>query len=140
MTIDKNNPELCWISLILRVAMASLFAMAALGKFTMGLDNVAGMITGMFKNTFLPGWLLTPYAYGIAFAEALIAVWLLVGIKLREAWIFTAFVCISLAFGMVVAKQGTTASENYIYVLMACAGLYFSRYDGCGLGNCGCKK
>ncbi len=109
-----------------------------MGKFTMGLGNMAGMIIGMFKNTFLPVWLVAPYAYGIAFAEALIAVWLLVGVKLRAAWIFTAFVLISLAFGMVVVKQATTASENYIYVLMACAGLYFSRYDGCVLG-CGCK-
>ena len=139
MTIDKNNPELCWISLILRIAMASLFAVAALYKFMMGFDKMAVMIIGMFKDSFLPVWLVTPYAYGIAFAEALIAVWLLVGVKLRAAWIFTAFVFMSLAFGMVVAKQGTTASENYVYMMMACAGLYFSRYDGCVLG-CGCKK
>ena len=138
MHIDKENAELCWISLILRVAMASLFAVAAYGKFT-GLENYTAMIMGMFKDTFLPGWLLSPYVNLLPYAEALAAVWLLVGVNLREAWIFTAFLLVSLAFGMIVAKQATGASENYIYVVIACLGLYVSRYDGCALGKC-CKK
>lgn len=138
MHIDKENAELSWISLILRVAMASLFAVAAYGKFT-GLENYAAMVMGMFKDTFLPGWLLSPYVNLLPYAEALAAVWLLVGVNLREAWVFTAFLLVSLAFGMIVAKQGTTASENYIYAVIACLGLYVSRYDQCALGKC-CKK
>ncbi len=130
MHIDKNNAELCWISLILRTAMALLFAVAAYGKF-IGLEAYAAMITGMFKNTFLPGWLLSPYIGLLPYAEVLAAVWLLVGYELRKAWIFTAFLLVSLAFGMMVAKQNAT--DNYVYVLVACLGLYVSRYDRCVL-------
>jgi len=139
--INKNNPELSWISLILRVAVASIFAVAAYSKFVMGLGNFAANMTGMFKDTLLPGWLLVPYINILPFAEFLIAVWLLLGIKLREAWIFTAFVLMTLGFGMVVAKQGAVASENYIYMMMACLGIYLSKYDGCSLLSCcGSKK
>ncbi len=139
--IDKNNPEQSWISLILRIAIAFIFAVAAYGKFAAGFGNYAANMTGMFKDTILPGWLLVPYINILPFAEALIAVWLLVGIKLREAWIFTAFVLLTLGFGMIVAKQGTTASENYIYMMMACLGIYLSKYDKCSLLSCcSCKK
>jgi len=134
--IDKNHAEECWISLILRVAVASIFAVVFYGKFAMGLGNYAANMTVMFKDTFLPGWLLAPYIYILPFAEILIVVWLLIGIKLREAWIFTAFVLLTLGFGMVVARQNAVASENYIYMMMACLGIYLSKYDGCSLLGC----
>jgi len=34
-----------------------------------------------------------------------------------------------MVIGMVVAKQYDVAADNYFYVLMACAGLYFSPHD-----------
>ena len=135
MCINQDHPELNWISLILRVAMASLFLVAAVGKFIMGLGGTAMYFMNSFKGTFLPWWLVVGYAYVIPFAEALIVLWLLSGIRLRNAWIFTAFVLITLAFGMVVARQYTTASENYLYVMMSCLGVYLSRYDVCRIGG-----
>ncbi len=138
--IDKNHPEQCWISLILRIAIASIFAVAVYGKFAIGLGNYAANMTAMFKDTFLPGWLLAPYINILPFAEILIAVWLLVGIKLRAGWIFTAFVLLTLGFGMMVGRQSAIASENYIYMMMACLGIYLSKYDKCSLLNYISKK
>lgn len=137
--IDKNHPEECWISLILRIAMAVLFGTAAFGKFAGGFGNYAAFMMNMFKDTSLPGWLLAPYINVLPFAESLIAIWLLTGIRLRAAWIFTAFVLLSLGFGTMVAKQVAIVSANYIYMMIACLGIYLSKYDGCVLG-CGCKK
>jgi hypothetical protein len=133
--IDKNNVEQAWISLILRVAVASIFGVAAFGKFSMGLGNYAAHMMIMFQNTFLPGFLLKPYIWVLPFAESLIVLWLLSGVKLREAWVFTAFVLLTLGFGMIVAQQGTVASENFIYMLIACLGVYMSKYDGCRIGG-----
>ena len=45
------------------------------------------------------------------------------------AWIFTSLVTISLAFGMVVARKYDVAADNYFYVFLCCAGLYFSQFD-----------
>lgn len=138
--INKEHPEQSCVSLILRVAVASIFAVAAFGKFAGGLGNYAALMTTMFKDTFLPGWLLAPYINVLPFAEVLIVLWLLSGVKLRKAWAFTACVLLTLAFGMLVARQGTVAFENYVYMLMACLGLYLSKYDGCSVLGCGCKK
>lgn len=113
--------------------MASLFAVAAVSKFVGGLEGVVGQITGMFKDTFLPSPLVALYARILPWVEALIAVWLVVGIRLKAAWILTAFTLISLAFGLIVARQ-ETAFQVYLYILMACAGLYFSEFDQCILG------
>ena len=108
-----------------------MFAVAAIYKFIGGIGATVAMFQGMFKDTWLPLALVTPYAYAIAFAEALIALWLLSGYKLRAAWIFTSFVLISLGFGMTVLKQ--SSADIYLFLLLSCAGLYLSRYDRCSL-------
>ena len=74
MNIDKENAEQCWISLILRVAMASLFGVAAASKFMMGLGVASANIQGMFQATWLPSWLVAPYASLLPFMEAIIAI------------------------------------------------------------------
>ena len=133
MNMNKDYTEEHWISLILRVAMASLFFLAALGKFMMGLDVTSNNIVGMFKDSFLPTGLLVAYTRVLPFAEALIPVWLLTGYKLRAGWIYTACVLITLAFGLGVAKQN--AADIYIFILTACVGIYVSRFDTCQLGG-----
>lgn len=136
MHIDKEHAEECWISFILRLAMVTIFGVAAFSKFKMGLGVSSNYIVESFKATWLPSWLVVPYAAVLPFVEAAITFWLLSGIKLREAWVFTAVVLISLAFGLMVTQQ-PMAANVYMYVLLACTGLYFSRYDRCALG---CKK
>ena len=132
--MDKGYSKECWISLILRLSMVTLFGVAAAGKFMGGLDAVVTHITEMFKDSWLPVPLVAFYARILPWAETVIAVWLFLGVRLKEAWIFTALVLVSLAFGMVVARQAT-AADNYFYVLMACIGLYFSSYDKCNINN-----
>ena len=133
MCFAKDHVEEGWISIILRMAMACLFAVAASYKFIGGLDVTVKTFEDMFKTTWLPLFLVTPYAYVIAFAETLIALWLLSGYKLRAGWIFTSLVLISLAFGLTVAKQ--SSADIYICLLIACGGIYVSRYDHCGIGR-----
>ena len=67
MHFDKNHIEEGWISLILRLAMGCLFAVAATYKFIGGIGATVNMLQEMFKATFLPQALVTPYAYGIAY-------------------------------------------------------------------------
>ena len=135
MCVNKNHPEENWISIILRILMISLFAPAAADKFMGGLDNVVVRFTTMFQDTLLPNSLVVLHARLIPWAESLLVIWLLVGFRLRAGWIYTAFVSLSLAFGMVVAKQYAIAMGNYVYVVIACMGIYFSRYDQCVIGG-----
>ena len=131
--MGKDCSKESWISFILRMAFVSLFAVASAGKFVGGLNAVAAQFSEMFKGTFLPLPLVILYARLIPFLEAIIAIWLLMGIRLKEAWIFTAIILISLAFGLVIGRQN--AADNYMYVLIACVGLYFSEFDTCNVGR-----
>lgn len=134
MSIPKENAEEVWISLILRLGIGLLFSVAALGKFV-DFNTYANMVLGMFKDTPLPIWLLKPYVYVLPFAEALIPIWLFSGIKLKEGWIFTALVLITLSFGLTVARQ--SSADIFMFILCACVGLYMSKYDCCRIGkNC----
>jgi uncharacterized membrane protein YphA (DoxX/SURF4 family) len=121
-----------WSSLMLRLAIASLFLGAVVPKLTHGIEGIRGVV-GYFSSTFEKTWLPLPMVRGMAWAnpfiEALIVIWLVVGYRLKVAWIFTTAFIISLGFGMIVAGKPDFAAHNYIYILIACTGLYMSRYD-----------
>lgn len=129
--IGKNLSEEQWISAILRLALGSLFLAAAVGKFLGGIGATAMHIEGMFAGTWLPGPLVSIYARLLPFAELLIAVWLISGVKLKEAWALTGLTLVSLGFGLTVAKQPGT--DCYLLTLAACLGIHFSKYDTCSL-------
>lgn len=117
---------------MLRLALASLFLSAAVGKLKGGTESIRGTVAYFqttFAETWLPGPLVTLHGYATPFVEALIAAWLIVGYRLRVAWVLTGLFTISLAFGMAVARKHDVAANNYNYVLLCAAGLYFSRFD-----------
>lgn len=129
----------CYVSLLLRLAIAALFFAAAVGKLKGGMESIHGTV-GYFKQTFadtwLPTWMVTVHGYITPFAEALIALWLTFGWKLKYGWLFAGLFTISLAFGMTVAGKHDVASGNYNYVLICALGLYFSRFDTLSIDGC----
>jgi len=127
--MQRTNCEAAAISLLLRLAVASLFIAAVIPKYLSGFDAIAGSIQGAFKDSWLPASLVMLHARIIPYIETLIPVWLIVGYQLRYAWLVTGLFLTSLAFGMLVVQQGAVAGTNYLYVLLACAGLYFSPLD-----------
>lgn len=130
--MTKTNCEHCWISLILRIAVASLFVAAAVPKWVNGLAGLQGIVdyfAATFKDSWLPGPLVAAHARVVPFIEALIPVWLILGYRLRMAWAVTALFLVTLAFGMLVTREHAVAANNFLYVMIACWGLYFSQYD-----------
>jgi len=121
-----------WASLVLRLAVGSLFFAAAVRKLQGGMETIqktVGFFQTTFENTWLPAKLVSIHAYATPFVEALIVIWLISGFRLTAAWVFTTLFTTSLAFGMSVAGKFDTAADNYTYVLICCAGLLLSRYD-----------
>src|ERR1041385_5315929 len=97
-----------WASLILRLAMSSLFLAAAVAKLKGGWTSIQATVESfqkMFAQTWLPRPLVTFQAYITPFAEAILSIWLVVGLRLRLAWLVTGLYMITLAFGMAVAGQ-----------------------------------
>jgi uncharacterized membrane protein YphA (DoxX/SURF4 family) len=130
--MTKQNCEHCWISLILRIAVASHFAAAVVPKWSTGLAGLQGIVDSFaatFKDSWLPAPLVAWHARVVPFIEALIPVWLILGYRLRLAWAVTALFLVTLAFGMLVVREYAVAANNFLYVMIACWGLYFSQYD-----------
>ena len=137
--MTKTICERCWISLILRLAVASLFIGAVVPKFLGGVDKLDIAFQGMFKDTWLPMPLVQLHAKLVPYLEALIPIWLLVGFRLRLAWVVTSLFMVTLAFGMIVAGKGDIAASNYFYVALCLAGLYFSQFDKWSVDSPGTK-
>src|SRR3989338_4657615 len=133
MSTEKGDCAGCGISLLLRISMIVLFGTAGLDKFAGGLDNVVGYFQATFKDTWLPMPLVTFHARITPFVEVLIALWLLVGYRLKLAWMVTGLFTITLAFGMLVGKQVPFVANNFFYVFLFCVGLYFCGQDKCSV-------
>lgn len=119
-------------SLVLRLAVGSLFLAAAVRKLQGGMETIQKTVRFFqttFENTWLPEKLVTAHAYATPLVEAMIVIWLISGFRLKVAWVFAALFTTSLAFGMSVAGKFDTAADDYTYVMICCAGLLLSRYD-----------
>ena len=138
--MHKEHSEGCWVSLILRLAVASLFIGAAVPKWMGPPGRTAQMFQTMFQATWLPMPLVTLHGQLTPWIELVLPIWLILGFRLSWAWTVTGLYLVSLAFGMVVAQKYEVAAFNYLYVLMACAGLHFSRHDGLSIDAFGKKK
>jgi len=132
-----------WVSVILRVAIASLFLTAAVSKLKGGSASINQTVQGIqavFRDTWLPAPLVTFQAWATLAVEPLIVVWLISGYRLKLGWIVTGLFLTTLSFGMAVAGKYDVASANYTYVLMACAGLYVSHFDCFAIDALVCKR
>ena len=133
------HTEGCWVSLILRLAIASLFVGAVVPKFMGGIGGTVTGFQALFKGSWLPMPLVTLHARLVPWIELLLPVWLVVGYRLRYAWILAGLFLTTLGFGMIVAGKGDVAAQNFTYVLISCAGLYFSEFDGLSVDTLGKK-
>jgi uncharacterized membrane protein YphA (DoxX/SURF4 family) len=143
MSVNSRETAGGWISRLLRLAVTSLFFAAAAGKWHGGSKTISqtfDFFQKTFEGTWLPDQLVTIHFYVTLFIEPLLVLWLIIGLALPLGWIVATLFMISLAFGMSVAGQHATASNNYIYVLIFCVGLYFSQFDSWRLSRLWSKR
>jgi hypothetical protein len=120
------DPTLAWISLITRLAIASMYASTSIRYFLNGFQGVIGYTERALASAWLPMPLVTAFAHCIPWLELLIWVWLLVGYRLREAWIFAALYTVTLGFGNMLALAH---ANDYLHVLLCLAGLHAAASD-----------
>lgn len=126
---ETNTKNLHWLSVLMRLSIGTLMLVAALNKVPHGIEGTVAYFTGIFEKSLLPLFLVKIYAASIMFVEFIVAAWLFSGIKLKEAWIATGLLLISLAVGMLFAGKHDVAASNYVYVVIAGIGLLTSSYD-----------
>jgi uncharacterized membrane protein YphA (DoxX/SURF4 family) len=122
----------------LRLFLALRLLTAGLGKFksadnTYSFDNyyekvVPWIINSFAESTNLWSFLVSPYAYAIAYVEIILGALLLAGIKTKYMLALVGLTLVSLAFGQMLLK-GSSLNEIGILLIMNAAGLYFVRHN-----------
>jgi uncharacterized membrane protein YphA (DoxX/SURF4 family) len=127
----KDEKKYCceWVSILLRIAMVTLFVTAGVHKWINGAGNSAAYIQQMFQGTSFPHWIVLLYSWGIPYIEVTLGAWFLFGFGLRTAWFVMGLYMASLGFGANVAGQVMLAGVSYLAVLFAAAGIWFSGPD-----------
>ena len=113
----------------------------ALGRWTLGLlllivglqkfPNVGGFanfVMTQFEPTWLPRWLVAPYAYALPFLEVGLGILLLIGVYRNAVLFATGVLFLSLMFGQILLKSNVVA-YNVMYVFMAAGVLYLGAHD-----------
>ena len=118
---EHNYTDFSVITMILRLVIGILFFVAALNKFFgPGLNGFKGYIANQFAETWLPNFLLVPYAYMVPFAELILGALLVIGLFTRQIVLLSAFLMVSLMFGMVLLKEYATVANNAQYAVFLC--------------------
>lgn len=129
MNTEELNKNLSTFSLILRLAIGSLFLGAAIIKVQGGVDGNIAYYMGIFEKSIFPIFIVKIHASVIMFVEFILAFWLFSGFKLKQAWIASAITLVSLAFGMIFVYKFDVVSDNIIYVALSGLGVLLAPYD-----------
>lgn len=126
---ETTRRDLHWVSVFLRLSIGSLLLSAGIAKLPGGVSGTVAYYSSLFQGSLLPAALVRVHASLILFVELGLGLWLLSGYRLVLAWKAAAALLTSLAVGMLFAGKYDVASDNYVYVTLALAGLLASRFD-----------
>lgn len=118
-------------ALLLRLALGSVFFFAGLDKF-LGKGGVMGSVDyliGQFSGSYLPMFLVTPFAYLIPVAEIVLGPLLILGVMTRAVLVASGLYTIGLLIGVLVLMKPDTAAFNTAYVGIIVAALWFASRD-----------
>ncbi|MCB9397639.1 MAG: hypothetical protein H6510_07485 [Acidobacteria bacterium] len=132
-TIDPK--DLGKLSTLLRILFGTLFLGAALIKVKGGMQGSVDYYLSMFQDSLLPSALVRTHAQVIMLLEFAVAIWLFSGFRLRWAWLATAGLLWTLAFGMIFALKFDVAAHNYFYFFLAGLGFVLAPFDRFQWGN-----
>lgn len=105
-----------------RLAFGAWLFYASLAKWFGGPNVFVGYISSEFRKTWSPPLLNTALAWVILFAEPVVALWLLSGIRQRCAWTAASLLMFLLLLGMtILGKPEVIYNFHYFFLCLACA-------------------
>lgn len=124
-----SNCTACWISLFMRVSIIIYLGISGLRKTTGGIAKSVEGLKEMYAETGVPEWLVVFQGYTVPWLEVIIGIWLIIGFKLRGAFITSALLMLNFAGAMKILGKGDVVQANCFFVLLCCVGLSFCRHD-----------
>ncbi len=133
MTSNLQEKNATWISIFMRLAIIIFLGLSGVRKVMGGVGDTIGQFQQMYADTGTPMWLVTAQAWMVPYLEVLIGIWLLLGFKLRAAFVTSALLTLNFCVAMKILGKGDVVANNSLFVLLCCVGLYFCHQDRCSL-------
>ena len=111
--------------LMLRATLDLNIFIHGMCRIVMGLSAFASSLVPLFQKTFLPAWSVYTFGFTLPWAEALIGLLLLVGLRTRIALIGGSLLMLILTFGSTLRQDWQTAELQLVY-----AGFYAALLAG----------
>jgi len=121
--------RLSLVTFLSRFSVGVVMLFYGVGKFVMGFSNFVGWITGTFKDAWLPSIFWMPFTYTIPFAEIVLGIVLIIGLKTRWSLFLTGLYLVGLTFGQVVLSKPEVVAHNLIFVILIAVGIWTSESD-----------
>lgn len=116
-----GDARLCF-STSLRYTFGAWLFFVGVSKFVGGAAGFVGYVESQFAQTWLPPLLTTISGWVILVAEPLVGAWLLLGRRVRLAWLAGAALMFLLMFGKTILRDFPTVADNWQYLLICLAG------------------
>ena len=102
---------------VFRLGFGINFFLHGLGKLLGDQDAFRSSIVTKFSDTYLPNFLLEPYAYAIPYLELILGLFLVLGLFYYWSLIFSLLTMISLMIGMIAVQNWDVVTMHFIYMI-----------------------
>lgn len=116
------------ITLLIRLVLGLVFVAWGTDKLQ-HLTASYGYLTGGFDKTWIPSFLVYPWAYIMPFWETLMGISFLIGFRYRTTLAVAGVFLAGITFGLAVQGQAQVVALNLVYVVVVIAGLHFSDHN-----------
>ena len=115
--------------LMLRATLGLNIFLHGTTRIVAGLSVFAGSLLPMFQKTFLPGWSVYTFGLTLPWAEAILGLLILVGLRTRAALIGGSLVMLVLTFGTGLRQDWQVAELQLVYAVVYAALLATRRHN-----------
>jgi thiosulfate dehydrogenase [quinone] large subunit len=110
--------NLAWSYAILRFTLGTTFLMHGITRFVSGWSAFAEQVVQSFHNTFLPNFMVRPFALSVPPLETVLGTLLCLGLFTRCTLMVGGLWMIALIFGTTVRQDYPTVAIQLLYALL----------------------
>ena len=110
--------NLVWSYAVLRFTLGTTFLLHGIVRFVSGWSAFADQTVLNFHDTFLPDFLVRPFALSVPPVETLLGTLLCLGLFTRLALIAAGLWMIALVFGTTIRQDYSTVAIQLLYALI----------------------
>jgi thiosulfate dehydrogenase (quinone) large subunit len=110
--------NVAWSYAVLRFTLGITFLFHGITRFVSGWSAFADQMVQSFHNTFLPDFMVRPFAWSVPPVEAVLGVLLCLGLFTRWTLIAGGLWMIALVFGTTIRQDYSTVAIQLLYSLL----------------------